>query len=381
MTLRKLLTTSLAATSLAFLCACGSAHIKPFKSKEQVNSLSYDEKLIWHQSKEFEERVVKGKHIYENEELETYLQSIMDKLFPDYKGNLRVKVFNSPSYNAFALPNGAIYINLGLLAAFENEAQVASVLGHEGAHFIEKHGAIRYSSAQSASVFNMVLAVTIPMAAILTAVATTSSMYGYSRKAETESDNIGFERLVKAGYSPEQAAEAMRKLLKEVEDSGVEEPFFFASHPKLKERIENFEVLSAELENKPTFLGEQEYRKFTKEILLDSAQLQIDFGRFNSVVSLLSDEQRLKRYGGEGHYFIAEAKRKQDKVDNDEVIQHYEKAIELSPQFYAAHRSLGLLHYKNGNNEKAKFHLSEYIDNNKTAKDKAHVQFYLNKLK
>jgi beta-barrel assembly-enhancing protease len=377
MNLPKRISTTLAA-SLLMITGCGS-NLKPFQSKQQISQLSYDEKLIWHQSDEFEERVVKGKHLYENVELDNYLQGIMDRLYPDYKNTMRVKVFNSPSYNAFALPNGAIYINVGLLAALENEAQVAAVLGHEGAHFLKKHGAIRYQSAQSASVFNVVVAITVPLAAILTMAASTSSMYGYSRDAESESDEIGFKRMIAAGYAPDAAAEAMKKLLQEVKDSGVEEPFFFASHPKLEERIKSFEKLTEKTETENQFLGEEQYQKFIKNLQHDSARSQIEFGRYKSVVSLLKDEERLKRYGGEGHFFIAEAKRMLREADDEEIIGHYQEAISRSPEFMDSHRSLGLLFYKLGKADEAKYHLDYYL-HNKTAKDIAHVQFYLDKL-
>lgn len=133
---------------LVFILGC-SSNLKPFSSKNQIKNLSYDEKLIWHKSNEFEKSANEGQYIYKNSELENYLQQITNKLFPDYKDHLRVKVLHSPSYNAFALPNGALYINIGLLAALENEAQVASILSHEGIHFIQKHGARQYQSAQT----------------------------------------------------------------------------------------------------------------------------------------------------------------------------------------------------------------------------------------
>ena len=56
-------------------------------------------------------------------------------IYPD----IRVRIVDSPSLNAFALPNGSIYINTGMLTRLDNEAQLATVLAHEGVHFTHKH--------------------------------------------------------------------------------------------------------------------------------------------------------------------------------------------------------------------------------------------------
>ncbi|MET1255015.1 M48 family metalloprotease [Aliikangiella maris] len=367
----------ISAFGLFFIIGC-SSNLKPFQNKGQVSNLSFDEKLIWHQSEEFEKEAVNGNHIYEDPALEEYLNNILNRLFPDYVDVMRIKILKSPSYNAFVLPNGAIYINLGLLAAFENEAQIASVIGHEGTHFIQKHGAIQYQSVQSARAMSTLL-MGIPIAGLLSVLANTSSIYGYSRKAELESDHKGFERLVKAGYAPDAAASAMQKLLIEVKDSKTDEPFFFSSHPKLEKRITLFNKMTKETTSRSNFLGEKNYQQFIKNILQDSARLQLEFGRYNSLISLLSNEQRQQRYGGIGYYYLAEAKRKTS-ADNDEIIKFYQKAIELSPEFTETHKDLGLYFYKLNKYTEAKNHLTYYLKNTQSTKELKLVEYYLNKL-
>ena len=59
----------------------------------------------------------------------------------------------SPQLNAFALPNGRIYINQGLLARFQNEAQLATVMAHEGTHFTNRHGYQNTESLKDNSAF------------------------------------------------------------------------------------------------------------------------------------------------------------------------------------------------------------------------------------
>ena len=58
---------------------------------------------------------------------------------PDIK--YKVTILNSPAINAFALPNGQLYVTRGLLALANDEAELASVLAHEMGHVIARHAA------------------------------------------------------------------------------------------------------------------------------------------------------------------------------------------------------------------------------------------------
>ena len=70
-----------------------------------------------------------------------------------------------------------------------------------------------------------------------------SSMYGYSRELEREADAEGFQRLQAAGYDVSQAPVTFEYLLVEVEALDIDEPYFFSTHPGLRERIDSFREL------------------------------------------------------------------------------------------------------------------------------------------
>ena len=65
---------------------------------------------------------------------------------PDLK--YQVTILNSPAINAFALPNGQLYITRGLVALANDKAELASVLAHEMGHVIARHAAIREEQAR-----------------------------------------------------------------------------------------------------------------------------------------------------------------------------------------------------------------------------------------
>src|SRR5207244_395643 len=68
-------------------------------------------------------------------------------------------VMSDPTLNAFAMPNGRIYVHSGLLARLDNEAQLAMILGHEMTHVTDRH-ALRFNNdAQNKQILYTVLAV------------------------------------------------------------------------------------------------------------------------------------------------------------------------------------------------------------------------------
>ena len=114
-----------AATAIAATVAIG-----PFSSGESAKPETGEEQRVWGQAKEFDEAIRKSAIVYRDEPVTAYVQSVMDRLFPEFDGRIRLQVVQAPQLNAFALPDGNIYVNLGLLARFQNEAQLAWMRRH-----------------------------------------------------------------------------------------------------------------------------------------------------------------------------------------------------------------------------------------------------------
>jgi predicted Zn-dependent protease len=147
-------------------------------SAEDVTSISSEERRLWHAADEFDEKLIRGDYLYEDPALQHYVQSVMDKLYPEYKGTVRVGILDSPSLNAFALPNGSIYINSGMLSRLDNEAQMATVLAHEGVHFIHKHSYQQRRNLKQTSAFSLGVGMVTGIPT-LGSIITISSIYGY----------------------------------------------------------------------------------------------------------------------------------------------------------------------------------------------------------
>ena len=116
----------------ALLFTVWACVINPATGKRQLNFVSKDKEIAMGQ--QGAQEVAQSIGLYDSAELNAYVNRVGQRLAAvSERKNLpwSFKVVDDPGVNAFALPGGPIFITRGLLAHMENEAQLASVLGHE----------------------------------------------------------------------------------------------------------------------------------------------------------------------------------------------------------------------------------------------------------
>jgi beta-barrel assembly-enhancing protease len=308
---------------------------------------------VWYAARELDEQMEKADYLYEDAALQAYVQGVMRKLYPEYDGTIMVTVVDSPSLNAFALPNGSIYINTGLLARLDNEAQMATVIAHEGVHFTHKHSLQQRRNVKSSTTFSTTFGMVtgIPMLGDLMAA---SSMYGYSRDLEREADAEGFQRLQAAGYDVTQAPVTFEFLLAEVKALDIDEPYFFSTHPGLQERIDSFRELMKQHGAAGGYRGEEAYQAHVGALRERLLADYLELGQYQSVLLILTREDALTRYPPSAWFYLGEAYRlRGDEGDAGQAVNAYQKAVTLSPSFAPAYRSLGLHYMKSGQSGQA----------------------------
>lgn len=357
---------------------------KPYSGAQDVNQISEEHARLWKQARDVEESIRKSGQIYQDEPLRQYLQGVMDKLFPEFSGAMRVQVLKSPVLNAFAMPNGGIYIHIGMLARLDNEAQLAAVLAHEGTHFTQKHGYQQQQTVKSASAFAMgANLIGIPLVGDLLAV---SSIYGYSRELEREADAGGYQRLVTAGYDTRESVRVFEHLRAEVKALEIDEPFFFSSHPQLQERIDSFNELikasDAAGKNKGQ-TARDEFMKRTGAVRTACLETDLSMHRYKSVVLVLEGDETARRYSPEErYYYLGEAYRlRGEEGDTERALASYEKAIKAAATYAPPHRALGIHYYKAKQMDLSRKHLEKYLKLAPKAPDRDFLEQYLNTAK
>lgn len=183
-----------------------------------------------------------------NPQITRYIQQIGQQLAktsqrPDLPYTFQVVDDNN--INAFATMGGYVYLNKGLIATADNEAELASVIGHEIGHIVARHGveqmrdrAISQGLLSAAGLdrnnaiqIGVELAVSRPN----------------SRSDELEADRLGLENLKKANYAPAGMLGFMEKLLKKSST-----PSFLSTHPATSDRIR---ILQQQIDPQTANLG------------------------------------------------------------------------------------------------------------------------------
>jgi predicted Zn-dependent protease len=152
-------------------------------------------------------------------------------------------VLNSDVINAFALPGGKIFISRGLLELFDDEAQVAGVLGHEIGHVTARH-MDEQLSRNIALQFGLDATGAMTDSELLNAgagVLVNVTVLKFSRDQESEADSQGLKYMTATGYDPDGMLEVMR-VLKEA-SRGNEQWEMLATHPLPETRIQRITKL------------------------------------------------------------------------------------------------------------------------------------------
>ena len=147
--------------------------------------------------------------VYNDPALQDYVQTVGERVAaqgdrPELQYTFTV--IDSPDVNAFALPGGYIYINRGLMAYMETEAQLAAVLGHEIAHVTARHAVRQHRNAALANTAGLAVALGTGVGAAgqLAGVAGQAAISGYGRNLELEADRLGAKYMAASGYDHEQ---------------------------------------------------------------------------------------------------------------------------------------------------------------------------------
>lgn len=153
----------------------------------------------------------------------------------------RITILNTPVINAFALPNGNLYVSRGLLALANDSSELAAVIAHEMAHVTARHAAARARRNEAAQTVGRVVAnvVSDPDQQKMTLASTQVSLARFSQVQELEADAIGVRTLSRAGYDPYASARFLTSMQRfsEFRAARAGKPDFLSSHPTTPERI------------------------------------------------------------------------------------------------------------------------------------------------
>ena len=160
---------------------------------------------------------------------------------PGEKWPYNFHVVNQKEINAFALPGGPVYVNVGTIQAADNEAELAGVMAHEISHVVQRHGT-RAATKQMAAQLPLAILGGIFGRGALSQMAQLGISFGVgsyflknSRQAEKEADLLGSNIMYDTGFNPQAMAQFFEKIQQQ---GGSRAPQFLSDHPDPGNRVE-----------------------------------------------------------------------------------------------------------------------------------------------
>ena len=226
-----------------------SCATNPVTGKKQLMLISEKQEISI--GKKSDKEIRKEYGVYKFKDLNSYINYVGNRLIQHvHRKNLKYHftIIDSPVVNAFAVPGGYVYITRGILAYINNEAQLASILGHELGHINARHSANMISKQ---ILFNIGLGIAYATSKDFRKYAGVALIAGnllflkFSRNDEYQADELGVEYATLSGYNTYEMAKFFKTLERIEKRAGFHLPEWFATHPSPPHRIEKVKKLTA----------------------------------------------------------------------------------------------------------------------------------------
>ena len=367
------------AAVLIGVSACG---VNPVTGKKEIQFVSETQEIKLGEQNYGPTQQSQGGDFDLLPELTTYVNDVGQKLaaVADRKLPYEFVVLNNPVPNAWALPGGKIAVNAGLLTELKNESELAAVLGHEIVHAAARHGAkaqergtllqAGLAAAQIGAAIGGVDANAANLVLQGAGVGAQMIQQKYGRDQELESDEYGMKYMKLAGYDPQGAVtlqETFVRLSQQPDGKGANWlEGLFASHPPSEERVAKNRATAAQL-GAGGELGKERFEAKLQPLRkvepaydkLAEAMAAARKKDLSTARSLTEQAIKIEPREGRFHEFLGEIELGQKQPDK--AIAHYQKAIDLNPDYFGSYLGAGVAEYETGDKARAEEWLEKSV--------------------
>jgi predicted Zn-dependent protease len=280
---------------------CGTARCIPAAEKGENFVFGKADLEFLKEVELLDQRYEREGMVYHDEALNAYVTRIGMSMLPAGTAPEHVKwafkIVRDPMANAYALPNGSIFVTTGLLSLLDSEDQLASVVAHEITHVTDRHAYLgnrdyrKKSTIVSFAQFagrmapgNSNWGASIQLAALMVPAIMNFSILGYRRELERDADMYAFTKIIEGNYDPREMPKTFRLLEERDEAEPPPKGAIYSDHPKLEDRIG---YINAEINSKAPPMVSAEalaerrarYQNLTEGIVREDIRISIMAGR------------------------------------------------------------------------------------------------------
>lgn len=349
-----------------------------------------DERGLWMQFDEGERAFRDSPLIVRDEELTKYIKGVLCRTVGEDRCDAtRIYIVQDKDFNASMAPNGLMLVHTGLLARVNSEAELATVLGHEFAHFELRHGLTGFKDRRTGGDIMAWLSLSGAALGQNMAAAQTSLIFGFysfDRDQERQADRLSADYILASSY-PLRASIVWRRLTEESDALREErklrkikrtKPGPTDTHPTNLQRFAYFSQLEAMPGASEGDDGSDAYRAATSRVLptlFDSLVKSNEFGGVDYVI-----QSRAQALGWDGLLLHARGELYRLRGNPRDLVtarQFYEQAIATGSAPAEAWRGAGLTAMRGGDSVAGRAALQEYLVRLPQAADAAAMKMLL----
>ncbi len=349
-----------------------------------------DEAELWYAMERAERELKQSPLLIRDEPLNKYVRDVACKVAGEFCKDLRVYIVEQPWFNASMAPNGMMLVWSGALLRMRNEAEMALVLGHEFAHFRQRHSLQQWRKVKRTSAFLSSFGILaygggVPEAGLAGNLIGAASLYKFSRDKEREADAIGFEVNQIQQYDPQAGVKLWERMQREEEARDYGRPIpVFATHPKTKERVEDVRAAAEKAKPGDYVQGRGRHLQAISPYLEKWLEGELSRRMYATSIRVI-DELRNDASDGQKPlytFYLGEAYRRRNKGDDlQQARALYAQAVQSPNAPAGAWREHGLALREQNQTGDAITALNRYLELSPKADDRGFIEQYLTELK
>jgi predicted Zn-dependent protease len=243
----------------------------PVTGKSELALVSESQEI--QMGKQYSQEINQTLGLYKDSRVQTYVSDLGKRMAAQSERPhlpWEFRVVEDAAVNAFALPGGFIYVTRGLMTSINDEAELATVLGHEIGHVTHRHSVQQISKAQLAQIglgVGSILSSDIARFGQIASAGLSILFLKYGRDAENQSDKAGFRYALNQNYDVRRMTKVFETLSRISQASGAGKlPEWLATHPNPENRIEHVESILDTLNRDPSkgLVNREQYLSYVR---------------------------------------------------------------------------------------------------------------------